>query len=157
MAPVSSAVPVLSLPPQKNTDLPMATFAGWMRPTKPVGGGAMLVQPVLQALAAHLRPASQTLPQLPQCCGSVVISAHDPAQHSSSSLHGEEHIAPSGEPAEPPCATLVPAAPKPPVPVLSAPPVPLKPAQAAFPPSAPIPPLPKFPVPLTPPGSEVNA
>ena len=105
----------------------------------------MLAQPVLHALAAHLRPASQTLPQLPQFWASVVISTHVPAQHSCSSLHGSAHAPSCGKPAEPPA------------PALSAPAAPLKPAKVASPPeSALIPPLLKLPAPLTPPWSDVS-
>jgi len=96
----------------------------------------MPTQPVAHAPAIHLRPASQTLPQLPQFC-SVVMSTHVPAQHWSSSLHTVEHAPSCGEPAA-----------EPPVPAVSAPPVPLKPAKVASPPeSALLPPLLKLAVP----------
>src|SRR5579859_1059462 len=146
MAPVSSTPPAF-LPPQIKTDLPMATVAGWMRPTKPVGGGAMLTQPARHAPLAHSRPASQTLPQLPQFCASVVISTHVPAQHFCSGVHGGEHTVSCDEPPAPACASPPPAVP--PDAVLAPPSPPWAPALVP-PPSVAVPAMPLVP-------SEVNA
>jgi hypothetical protein len=90
----------------------------------------MLSQPVLQALAAHSRPASHALPQLPQFCASVVVSTHAAAQHCCGPLHIGEHTLFGSEPAEPPCETVPPAVPlsaPPALPELAVPAVPVAP------------------------------
>src|SRR5450755_4551384 len=99
-----------------NTDLPTATLAARVRPTKPGGGDAIVSQPTLHVLAPQLRPFSQALPQLPQFCASIAKSVHVVPQHCCGATHVEAHTASTPPPpAEPPCVT-------PPAPPVGAPP-----------------------------------
>src|SRR5450631_2854745 len=116
----------------------MATLAARVRPTKPMGGAAIVNQPTLHVLVAQVRPCSQALPQLPQFCASIAKSAHVVPQHCCGAPHVEAHTAGMPpEPAEPPCVTAPPPPPtKPPAPPLFPPAAPmlLEPAPDASPP-----------------------
>jgi len=67
MAPLPSATPLLSRPPQMNTDLPIATDADFDRAAIVNGGEAIRTQPPSQRFERQERPALQAFaqPELP--------------------------------------------------------------------------------------------